>query len=128
MTPKTKQEILTETRDFYAADPKRRAATPDNQSCFYETVDGRNCALGRCMIPSSIIKGYLGERTLLMCGYGAYDIKNLEEILKEEYRGHQNDFWCDVQSFHDHKKNWNENEISPEGQAEYSRLMEKYAE
>jgi hypothetical protein len=126
MTPKTKQEIIQETRDFYAADPKRRAA--NNGSCFYQTEDGRNCAVGRCLIPNSEMLASYGPQTMFLCGGAANYIRNLEEILKEEYRGHEPDFWRELQLFHDNRICWSLDGISPKGEEQYSRLMKKYAE
>jgi len=65
MQQKTKIEIITETKEYYAADPSRRAAK-DAFSCFYyEPGTGKMCGAGRCMVDPKTIAGsvmYSGAR------------------------------------------------------------------
>lgn len=128
---KTKLEILEETKNFYTEDPTRRA-TSDN-GCRYLTDDGRMCAVGRCLIPNSQLNVcYLYNDNFKSAteaiNVSVNNIKNLEEILKEEYRGHSKGFWSLLQSFHDREEHWSASGLTVEGKEFYQdlcRILEK---
>lgn len=107
-TPMTEEEIVTETVLFYAEDPKRVART--DVGCMYRTVDGRKCAVGRCMLddlPSALFD-VLGGVTDLEAK--AYEIMKesgtLDDVLKPRYRGQSPRFWQKLQALHDDPGNW----------------------
>jgi hypothetical protein len=100
---KTENEIIKETVEFYWADPKRRAVT--DLGCEYLTLDGRMCAVGRCLTPQ-----HAKRAQGLMCGVDQLpDLlkATLDEMLQPEYRGHSVDFWTHLQALHDGPQVWN---------------------
>lgn len=126
MKPKTKLEILQETADFYAADPKRRALQhPEHYYCEYLTQDGRMCAVGRCLLEPAKYRFFSGTSDTLSdeeCGGGT-----LDPVLKPEYQGHPRHFWRELQEFHDRKVNWTDTGLSETGTAHLERLKKDFA-
>lgn len=49
VVPLTAEQVITDTVNFYEADPSRRAVV--RGPCIYLTTDGRRCAVGRYMRP-----------------------------------------------------------------------------
>lgn len=119
MEKKTKIQILQETYDYYTADPNNRRSI-DEVSCLYKGPDGKKCAFTRCCNEEDVENGLLLEST-------AVNLATLD-YLKEEYIGHNINFWRDIQRFHDKGLFWNQqsNTISSIGQRQYERLLEKY--
>lgn len=103
---KTETEIVIETIQFYLADPvARRAKTSGRSSCHYAMPGepNRRCAVGRCMTEEAIKKvgSYIGGVDELIEAHGS-----LEKMLREEYRGHEQEFWFILQSLHDEDCFW----------------------
>ncbi len=103
---KTETEIVIETIQFYLADPAaRRAKSWDGSSCHYAMPGepSRRCAVGRCMTEEAIkeVGRYLGGVEFLIGDHGA-----LDKLLREEYRGHSEDFWIRLQILHDEDGYW----------------------
>ncbi len=91
---KTKFDIILETLDAYS-DPNNTAYSAAADSCVIETADGRNCALGRCML-----RGYQ-KKFLEKKGPDLECVRHLDLMLQPEYRGHSVSFWKALQNFHD---------------------------
>lgn len=95
---KTKTKIINETVAYYSEDTSRRAVALG--ACFYYGNGGRMCAVGRCLIDPKAIQKLIKEK-----GYGDTDIVTLASVtdfqssLKEEYRGHDVNFWESLQIF-----------------------------
>ena len=121
----TALEIIEETVAYYSEDTTRRAVTSDG-SCLYTTASGNHCALGRCLqeeFQTTKFK-YNGE-----CGSYVLDDKmGLENILRDEYKGHDKRLWSDLQELHDVRDNWNDNGLTAIGDYMVSELKEKYAD
>lgn len=83
-----------ETLDAYS-DPFNTAYSPESQSCVIETVDGKNCAVGRCML-----RGYQ-KKFHEAVGPDLGQNPRLDLMLQSEYRGHSISFWKSLQAFHD---------------------------
>lgn len=116
---KTKLQILEETYNYYS-NPSNRA-TDGNGNCFYHTKDGRQCAIGRCLInPKS-----MANCSLTVKGFDDSTI-TLERRLKKEYRGHSKYFWKDLQQWHDFNTYFTETGVSTSGEVEYKRLLKIY--
>lgn len=122
---KTKLEILKETYDYYTADSKRRSYRIVNGRgrCEYFNPLGEMCAVGRCLIPDSYkkIEQAYGNKPIT-----SFD-ENLDTLLKTEYRGHDSNFWVDLQRFHDSDLNWFKDGITVCGQGLYDQLTVKYS-
>lgn len=116
----TKLEILEETANFYNS--YNRGYNKYSYGCEYLTSDGRTCAVGRCLIdPKVFMKEYIGSID------NDYAKEILEDNLKEEYRGHSNSFWLDLQMFHDNPCFWDENGMTENGITYYNNLKKKWA-
>lgn len=105
MTQLTKLQIIQETVDYYSEDTNRRAVT--NGVCSYNSVDNKQCAVGRCLIDPVYFEALVTNHE---CGSSAIadieEFSDFEENLKEEYRGNSLDFWTSLQELHDQKENW----------------------
>ena len=103
---KTIKEIVEETLAFYEGDPSRRATNFFGE-CKYETEDGRRCAVGRCLLPEVDAKDLSGLVINLVSQKSKQQetdlvrFEDLDDLLKEEYRGHPKGFWKDLQDLHD---------------------------
>ena len=103
---KTQTEIVIETIQFYLADPvARRAKSLSVASCYYAMPGepSRRCAVGRCMTEGAVKEfgSYIGGVDELIEAHGS-----LEKMLREEYRGHPQDFWFILQALHDEDCFW----------------------
>jgi hypothetical protein len=90
--------------------------------------------LGRCFTEEGTEKygGFLGSASTLSCQIAddydvLEDLLTLDIILKEEYKGHSQNFWADIQCLHDNPENWNNEGITEEGQDRVNYLLEKWA-
>lgn len=124
----TKRQIIDETVKFYSEDPSRRAFYFEgNEYCVYQTKDGKNCAVGRCMIPDSKIQRWNNEYEMTTTTQIPADlIKNLEDILKPEYRGHNSHFWFELQKLHDTSRHWDDDGLTLDGKDYVTYLIGKY--
>lgn len=129
-------EIIDETVQYYSEDPKRRAQSvkdiwkegdPIGSKYMYQyiTIDGRMCAVGRCMIAPQIEwEGYANyiESSNDIEGYNG----ELDNLLKEKYKGHPEEMWAAIQSLHDTDEYWNKNGITAEGKKYVKKLKEQW--
>jgi hypothetical protein len=118
---KTKVEIINETVKYYSEDPSRRGFEP-GRGCVYLTSTGCMCAVGRCLIDPS--KGFLGD-VPSFCRVDGMPA-DLETELKPEYRGHDLQFWGDLQRLHDYSFYWCETGLTELGTIFYKRLLTDY--
>lgn len=95
---KTKLEILEETKKVYA-DPSNCGYDHERNTCtYYDKNTGNMCAVGRCMVDVGQFEG---------CGDTFRGVVNdhfsgdHDSPLKEEYRGHELEFWVALQELHD---------------------------
>lgn len=118
---KTRSQIIEETINYYS-DSKKRGLS-DKNICQYITKDGNMCAVGRCLINPSDPKLVAedGDDTVQV-----EDIENLDNLLKEEYRGHPLDFWTHLQMWHDSNNHFDENGITEKGKNAMWRLRTKW--
>lgn len=124
---KTKKEILEEAFEYYAADPSRRATHADG-SCRYLMEDGRKCAVGRCLIEGKkICYGGL-QKDPIFAETAANQIDDIDSHLLPEYRGHDVDFWQELQYWHDSCLNFTETGLSETGGYNTQFLLGKYAD
>lgn len=95
--------LIEETVNHYTSAGNKRAF--NGNTCVYLTeIDGKEamCAVGRCMhSPWQFRDRGFGMHTLLQKCDG-----NVDDVLKEEYRGFHVDFWVELQNFHDLSDNW----------------------
>lgn len=119
----SKIEILDETVEYYSTNPRAIVKGTDNK-CAYLTEEGYMCAVGRCLSNPKLIAKKPSLNTT--------DVRGLEEelgldnILKDEYQGHEWKFWQDLQGLHDNKPNWNKDgSLSLDGKRSYDIIKQK---
>lgn len=118
----TKLEIIEETYNYYTENSKRRAIDK-KKKCVYKNEIGDMCAFGRCMKPDADFSYRGGVNDLVE----DMKLSSLDDILKEEYRGHDLDFWDAIQTFHDNGYHWGSKGITNGGEEYYKNLKESYA-
>lgn len=120
----TKVEIINETVHYYSEDVNRRGRN-NIGDCVYLSSDGSMCAVGRCLE---------NPDEFLNASYGIDDLVNttkeesIDELLKEEYKGHSELFWINLQELHDNNYFWNSDGLSKNGEDRVLQLLEKYAD
>lgn len=110
----TMLETLNETAAAYTRNT--RAVDPENGGCRY-FMNGRCCAVGRCMLNPEQHENYLG---------GVNRFSDLDALLKSEYRGFPIDFWRDLQDLHDWEDNWDENGLTETGKTKVANIKEEF--
>jgi len=123
----TKEEIINETVEYYK-DASKRGYNAANMKCVYLAESGNMCAVGRCLIPGSLMESFSGGNRLAQsmrnCGVSVLDVVNLEEILKPEYRGHCRSFWAQLQYLHDSSDHFNDGTMNEVGLKRAKSLIE----
>lgn len=121
---KTKIDIIRETASFYNLNNR---GVNTLGGCSYLTDSGTMCAVGRCMTnPTPTMFSSVKSLRDRVPGRGEAAELDLEAFLKPEYRGHDLDFWMDVQNLHDHAHNWDEEGLTEFGVAKVNQLLKKY--
>lgn len=115
----TKLEIIEETYKYYTEDVKRRAFGNEGK-CVYKNEKGDMCAFGRCMKPDADFSNVFGIDAMAKS-------VDVDFSLKEEYKGHNLEFWNHLQRFHDNDINWSFTGITKNGENNYEFLRTKYA-
>lgn len=121
---KTKLQIINETVAYYEASPSLRATNKGD--CYYLNVNGKRCAVGRCLRDDVEALTLNGQWDCLTDLDGP--INDKDSLLRPEYRRHGNDFWMDLQKLHDQNRNWTDNGLSPIGEEYAAFLRERYAD
>ncbi len=110
-------EVLEDTKDFYSKDPSKRGLDGEKSCVFIEEESGNKCAVGRYLAPTALKK--LIESGELNGGVDeAREVSSktsLINILPQE-------FWCNLQRFHDINAYWNEKGLTRKGRLEYSLI------
>jgi len=120
----TKQAIIEETAAFYNSGNRGQTSI----GYIYVNKYGNKCGVGRCMTDDGIaVFGGFGDDVIELEKKVKDSYSGLDDILKEEYRGHSVDFWADIQGFHDNSENWDKEGISFRGLASKAFLLEKYS-
>jgi hypothetical protein len=114
---KTKLQIINETVEFYSKNPRAVEAG----GCRILTSDGRTCAYGRCMTEEA------QKQFLNKVGPTPSNSHN-DENMQLEYRGHNGDFWNDIQVLHDNESYWNGAELTPDGEEYVRQLKQRYSD
>ena len=111
---KTKLKIVVETACYYNSG--NRGYNGSSGSCTYLNDEGNMCAVGRCMNEGSLQEVSLRERErknkrasdgLSLAVDGLAKLYNgIDILLKPEYRGHDLEFWENMQCLHDNSRAW----------------------
>ena len=119
----TKVEIINIAANHY--NEKNRGRT--NDGCRYITNDGRMCAVGMCMTDEALedFKHHYGD---VFTVQAMIKSKSIDNILKDEFRGHSTSFWKELQRFHDTDMNWDDEGMSDSGREFYCELKMMFHE
>jgi hypothetical protein len=135
----TKIEIIKEVlEERYCKDPSLRAIKYNQDGipvdCLYEVKkdDGTvlNCAVGACLTKKGIdyaMKNNIGSVFDFLNSDNGFDAFTLDKYLKVKYKGHDTQFWSDLQGFHDHDVNFTETGLTERGKNRLNKLKEGYA-
>jgi hypothetical protein len=99
---KTIREIVSETIEYIKSTPK--AYDVEKGQCLYtKMVDDKkcHCAVGRCLLEDFQREDWEHNDSGIQSFTKEYPVMKLNSILKEEYRGHDHQFWEDLQDLHD---------------------------
>lgn len=123
----SKEEIIRETVDFYSADTSRRSYVVD-EGCTYNSENGTHCAFGRCMLPMYQEQGtnLISNDWPIHIMLENNNITNHDEVLQEQYKGHDLNFWREIQILHDNNKYWGENILTSKGFEAIKQLYQRY--
>jgi hypothetical protein len=126
MTRKSKVSIIKETVKYYKTHDRAKR----NGSCvYYDLLTTNRCAVGRCIPLSRVVRFSTTDDSC----YGVLGLDNLEELLGYKYRGHDVDFWDDLQVLHDSDEYWNKYKrgkghyLTSLGKDAVKELIEKYS-
>ena len=128
---KTKTEIINETVAYYSENPLNKRSKNPLSGCHY-SKQNKMCAVGRCLIdPDKIEKETnIALVNIKIESTSVKDLeklfKNLDELFKEEYRGHDSDFWQALQNLHDYDYHWTDEGLSDRGKTEVQFLLDMY--
>lgn len=119
----TKVEIINMVANHY--NDKNRSISDDESTCMYLTNDGRMCAVGMCMTDKALdtwgdFKN--GVKSIV----AILKDKELDSIFKDDYKGHDEDFWSELQFLHDEPYFWDECGLTLEGCDRVNFLIGKY--
>lgn len=123
---KTKIQIIQEVKEHFENNPRSLRASQVNPdwgpSCVYNGLNGEHCAF------AIFVKDKYKPNLDAYEGFGASQvIDNLGfDIIKDEYKIENSDFWDDIQSFHDNKNYWEDNSLTEKGIKYYNELISKY--
>ena len=124
LTEKEK-EVLLETIHTYTSN--NRGYDEDKAMCVYETEDGKQCAVGRCMTQNGIAFGkHLADSDKPSSVASIHDRSHsgIDYYLKPEYQGLRIGFWEDLQNLHDGLCYWDEKGLTKFGKERAESLFD----
>lgn len=136
-----KRELIENTAAFYNTKNWAAIEGPNSWECKYETEDGKNCAVGRWMTLEAkekykspycggitdVITDSIRDRAFYLADRPERN-KTLDSLLVEEVRGHDYEFWQELQGFHDNDLHWSEDGINKYGVQAKEVLLAKWGE
>ncbi len=124
----TKKEIIYETVEWYKTHPRsvRHDEYGHYVGCYYFYPGRENttmCAVGRCIDPlqAELIK--LKDINDSPASALSHIVGGLDKVLKEQYRGHSENFWDALQELHDMDSYWDKKKLSTAGLAHMAYLL-----
>lgn len=129
----TKLQIINETVNRFNSNNR---AVRESGECIYCSQDGRKCAVGVYMDETNTPDRYYGS--VLQLHRDA--LNGIDTLLVPEVRGHEIEFWKDVQDLHDNYISinnskhfysglmifWDENGLTDRGRHYVKQLKEKW--
>lgn len=124
---KSKLQIIDETAARFNSNNR---AIKGRSQCEYCTKDGRKCAVGAYMDETNKPGRYDGFSVLLI---NSRFLGGIDTVLVPEVRGHEIEFWTDIQKLHDNVDGcpespnyWDENGLNYDGLEQVKQLKEKW--
>ena len=138
MTQRTKKEILDETVEYYKTHKRASTCSTINGGCYY-FINGDMCALGRCFTEEVIEEirplDVTASNVVLDNGFKIHSgicpgNPVQQDMLKEEYRGHDDVFWVHLQGLHDDGTYWSSYDdpslLSKSGKKRLQYLLDEF--
>ena len=121
----TKVEIIQMMANHYNEDNR----SVDSGDCFYAR-DGKMCAVGMCMTDEAIDEfgDFMGTIHKLNAKILTEENKSFDAIFKDEYKGHDLNFWEELQYLHDECMFWDECGLTLEGHDKVEALIKAYSD
>ena len=119
------KEVLLETIHTYTSN--NRGFDDDKCMCVYETEDGKQCAVGRCMTQNGLAFGkHLVDsgKPSAVASIHEKSHSGIDYYLKPEYQGLRIEFWEALQTLHDSSHNWDEKGLSKLGKERAESLFD----
>ena len=101
------KEVLLETIHTYTSN--NRGYDEDKGMCVYETKDGKQCAVGRCMTQNGLAFGkhlFDHDKPSSVTSIHERSHSGIDYYLKPEYQGLRIEFWDALQKLHDSGYCW----------------------
>ena len=117
-----KIEIIDEMIQNFSVKP--RARNGENSSCCYLNEEGHRC--GHSIFIRDEVVNEFDERQNTSSTAEDIIAKYGDDCHKEQYRGHQPNFWLDIQNLHDYNPYWNDKSLTAEGLEKVAELKEKW--
>jgi hypothetical protein len=114
---KTKLQIINETVKHYSKNPRCEVFG----TCLYWRNPESQCAVGRALKNPKKHKEVQGDVYKLID-----QTKDSQSLFKPEYRGHDVDFWSDLQDLHDIGAHWTGMGLSKYGKNFVNTLKNKH--
>ena len=98
--PVTAKKLIETVVDYYSSNPSRRSLVYSKNGvasgCSYKSDTGNMCAVGLFIEDHDKILGLDNSREITL-----WNETDLEDILRNEYKGFPLELWNDLQVFHD---------------------------
>lgn len=98
----TQKEIIVETIEYYSKNQRAYI----NGECQYLSHEGNKCAFARCCTDEAVKELNQKCEGKNIMAISKYFNNNIESFLKDEYKGHDLNFWVHVQRLHDSDIFW----------------------
>jgi hypothetical protein len=110
----TKIQIIEETISYYKINP--RSLSEGSSQCLYNGPNGEKCAFSRCCTEDSSFNEQQSSN--------AQDKAKL--LPQYSHIPYDDQFWMDLQEFHDMEANWDINVLTSTGLNRVNKLKEMY--
>lgn len=120
----TKIEIIDYVVDYFQKNPRAKEKDREFPRCVYLTKTGLRCAHSICLEDE-----FLKDKEIKELG-SAYSVINKygDDIHKPQFRGHESEFWSEIQILHDDNRFWRDSGLTDDGKEFVKELKEKYSQ
>jgi hypothetical protein len=114
---KSKLEVIDYIVDYFSSNPR---SLNSKGYCAYHGENGSRCAFSLCCKEGVDLSRHEGRAATSVLRINGFD------ILKDEFKIEDSDFWDDVQEMHDTDRFWKNGKISEEGGGYVNYLKDKH--